>query len=346
MPAVRRCLCASRWMHAHAHCLLLVLLLLASSVHAVTATMVAGAATDATRSAAAAAAGAATASSAPLQPHVLLVSLPWRGHMLPLLHLGTRLAARGFHVSMGAATEEARDLIGAHAAAAGQTIDVVPAGNSQACARVKRARERQPRFEGMDAYWNATQQATLHPGAQLTDPFAPPPFAFQSIEAANSSSSTGAPNGITLLMRTYADFQACMGPTLASTLAELSDPALYDSRWKDAQTRQKKEKQQFRNRERQLEKAAAANATGSAAKRKREKEAREASRVERESALFPPLLRVDVPRLIIVDRFSFAGMDVAKMFNITYIVNNPVSEGCKQLAAEHCQHCSHMDRTH
>ncbi len=37
----------------------------------------------------------------------------------------------------------------------------------------------------------------------------------------------------------------------------------------------------------------------------------------------PDARGVSPPQLIVVDRFTFAGMDVAKQFNINYVVNNP-----------------------
>lgn len=335
---------AVRWVIAHFHCLC-IFMLLVSGVHlpllaAASAAASASASAPASEprgssaTAGSAASTGASASSlpssstvAPLKPHVVLLSLPWRGHMMPLLNLGARLVARGFHVSMGVATEEARDFV---AAQVGSSIDMFNAGNFKACARVKRIRETQPLFEGTSDDFDAALQATLHPGAQLTDLYAAPYFAFQATDSSNSSASSeevsaAAPNGVIALMRTYAAFQACMGSSVTAALADLTHPDWSETRWTDEKEKQRKEKQKFKEKEREKEKLIVAASTGSAALKKKEKDARELARNEREQALFPPVLQISAPKLIVVDRFTFAGLDAAKRFNISYVVNNPVS---------------------
>ena len=337
---------AARWIIAHFHCLCIFMLLVSginlpllaaasASVSAPSSESRSSATAAATSTVASAASSLASSTIAPLKPHVVLLSLPWRGHMMPLLNLGARLVARGFHVSMGVATEEARDFV---AAQAGSSIEIFTAGNFKACARVKRIRETQPLFEGTSDEFDAALQATLHPGAQLTDLYAAPYFAFQATDfsnstvglASSSSSSTSAvahaaPNGVIALMRTYAAFQACMGSSVTAALSELTHPEWSDTRWKEEKEKQRKEKQKFKEKEREKEKLIVAASTGSAALKKKEKEAREVARNEREQALFPPVLQVSIPKLIVVDRFTFAGLDAAKAFNISYVVNNPVS---------------------
>ena len=271
--------------------------------------------------------GASAPASAPqLKPHIVLLSLPWRGHMTPLLNLGSRLAARGFHVSMGVATEEARQYVLAQTRASGSDagnvgggmVEPFPIGDFESCAKVKRRRERQPKFANMPIE-NAALHAKLHPGAQLTDLFAAPYFAFQAIDdpvnSTLASAASSAPNGINLLMRTYAEFQACMGATLSTALAELLSPSWSELHFAHDTEAQKAARSRWRQRE--------LDSDAGLSKSAKDKAAREASRKEREAALFPPVMPIAAPKLAIVDRFSFAGMDACLHLDLPYVVNNP-----------------------
>jgi len=307
LAALLACASASRWFLLRLHCLTVMALLLATGLHVpLLATAAMSAAASSTGSDPAGSGASAGGTSAPpLKPHIVLLSLPWRGHMMPLITVGRRLVKRGFHVSMGVATAEAQEFV---ALQAGDEIETFPAGNFTACARVKRPRERQPLFhKPFHGGFNTTLHASLHPGAQLTDLFVGPPFAFEDVSALDaplpsmSPSQPGAPNGVSLLMRTFIAFQQCMGATLMQQLrGALMEPATYAARRLADQAALQVEVP--------LPKGVSA----------RERKARDAVRATRENSV--PL--IDVPQLFVVDRFALAALDAVRALDARYVVNN------------------------
>ncbi len=285
---------AARWTQLHCYCLLMIALLASTLQLPLLAVATVASAADVRASST----GTATSAPvpAPLQPHIVLLSIPWRGHLTPLLNVARRLVARGIHVSVGAATAGAHDYIKAQL---GDSVDIFRSGHWSACALVKRQREQQPHFASTDGHFSAED----HPGAQLTDMYAAPSFAFQDLTAltAGGGEASGSPNGVALLMRTFASFQSCMQTTLAQSIATLMDPLRYEERIEQA-------KLQLR--------ADGKKVKGGKAK---ERKAREAALLEKEKAL----QLISVPKLVVVDRFTWAGFDVAELYNLTYVVNNP-----------------------
>jgi len=299
-------------------------------------------------------------SSSSFQPHILLLSIPWRSSVLPLRNLGQRLIQRGFHVSFGVSSDDVRQWI------RGSGFDEIETG--EACEKVRRRKEQQPRYQShhggeesdedesrggewwdpaeLRAQIHASQQAE-HPGAELIDLFSPPPLwqnwhsADNSISDANDSmnattlsspsySASHAPNGVSLLMDTLADYQSCMLPSLYRSMKSLlsrSDSDI-ESSWLNAKERVRRERKRWMEADRNTAEAvetAAAALTGQPAPTpsKRERDAQNRERQAKAKQLFPMPKRVGPPTMLIVDRFTFAAMDVAQFFNLTYVINNP-----------------------